>query len=202
LELIQKYIPIASQSKGQFSTTINLKGNLDQNMNLIMESLNGNGVFNSAGVQILNSPVFNKIKSVLSEDRLSDVRIEDFTSQFTIENGDLILKPFRTKIADQDATFQGRLNANNIIDMYISFIVNREALSTNIENTLAVLPGQQNIQRIPVDVSIRGLVKNPEVGIDLTQAKNMVKKEVGNASKKEIKNSLNKLGEGIKKFFK
>jgi hypothetical protein len=159
-------------------------------------------VFNSAGVQILNSPVFNKIKSVLSEDRLSDVRIEDFTSQFTIENGDLILKPFRTKIADQDATFQGRLNANNIIDMYISFIVNREALSTNIENTLAVLPGQQNIQRIPVDVSIRGLVKNPEVGIDLTQAKNMVKKEVGNASKKEIKNSLNKLGEGIKKFFK
>jgi hypothetical protein len=202
MQLLQKYIPIAAQSKGQFSTTISLRGMLDQNMNLIMESLNGGGIFNSYGVQILNSPVFNKIKSVLSEDRLSDMRIDDFTSQFTIENGDLILKPFRTKIADQDATFRGRLNASNIIDMYISFIVNREALSTNIENTLAVLPGQQNIQRIPVDVSIRGLVKNPEVGVDLTEAKNMIKKEVGKASKQEIKNAFNKVGEGIKKFFK
>jgi hypothetical protein len=202
LQLIQKYIPIAAQSKGQFSTTINLKGTLDQNMNLIMESLNGNGLFNSYSVQILNSPVFNKIKSVLSEDRLSDVRIDDFTSQFTIENGDLLLKPFKTRISGQDATFRGRLNSNNIIDMYIAFIINREALSSNIENTLSMLPGQQNIQKIPVDVSIRGIVKNPDVGIDLTQAKNMVKKEVGNASKQEIKNTLNKVGEGIKKLFK
>jgi hypothetical protein len=202
LQLIQKYIPIAAQSKGQFSTSIRLKGLLDQQMNLIPESLNGNGLFNSNSVQILNSPVFNKIKSVLNEDRLSDVKIDDFTSQFTIENGDLLLKPFKTKIADQDATFSGRLNANNIIDMYISFIINREALSSNIENTIAMLPGQQNIQRIPVDVSITGLVKNPDVGIDLTQAKNMVKKEVGNASKQEIKNTLNKVGQGIKKFFK
>jgi hypothetical protein len=202
LSLIQKYIPIAAQSKGQFSTTIHLKGMLDQNMNLIPESLNGNGLFNSYSVQILNSPVFNKIKSVLNEDRLSDVRIDDFTSQFTIENGDLLLKPFKTRISGQDATFRGRLNSNNIIDMYIAFVINREALSTNIENTLAVLPGQQNIQRIPVDVSITGMVKNPDVGIDLTQAKNMVKKEVGKASKQEIKNTLNKVGEGIKKFFK
>jgi len=202
LGLIQKYLPIAAQSKGQFSSGIRLNGTLDQSMTLIPASLNGTGVFNSNSVQILNSPVFNKIKSVLNESRLSDVRIDDFAASFTIVNGDLLLKPFKTKISGQDATFSGRLNSNNIIDMDIAFVINRDALSTNIENTLAILPGQKNIQKIPVDVTVKGLVKNPEVAIDLTQAKSMVKKEVKQASEKEIKNTLNKLGDGIKKLFK
>jgi hypothetical protein len=139
---------------------------------------------------------------VLKEEKLSDLRIEDFAASFTIVDGDLLLKPFKTKISGQDATFSGRLNSNNIIDMDIAFVINRDALSSNIENTLAILPGQKNIQRIPVDVTVKGMVKNPEVGIDLTQAKNMVKKEVKEASEKEIKNTLNKLGDGIKKLFK
>lgn len=202
LALVQKYLPIAAQSKGQFTSSIRLNGSMDQNMKLIPESLNGTGLFNSNSVQILNSPVFNKIKSVLKEEKLSDLRIDDFAASFTIVDGDLLLKPFKTKISGQDATFSGRLNSNNIIDMYIAFIINRDALSSNIENTLAILPGQQNIQRIPVDVTIKGMVKNPDVGIDLTQAKNMVKKEVKEASGKEIKNTLNKLGDGIKKLFK
>jgi hypothetical protein len=202
LQLVRKFIPVAAQSKGRFSTSIKLQGMLDQNMNLIMNSLSGTGLFNTFGVQILNSPVFNKIKSVLSEEKLSDLKIDDFTANFTIENGDLLLKPFKTRISGQDATFRGRLNTNDLIDMSIGFIINRDALSKNIENTLAILPGQQNIQKIPVDVTIKGIVKNPEVGIDLTEARKMVAKEVKNASKEEIKNTINKLGDGLKKLFK
>jgi hypothetical protein len=202
LPLIRKYLPIAAQSKGQFSTSFKLSGMLDDKMNLVTESLNGSGIFNSFSVQILNSPVFNKIKSVLDESKLSDVKIDDFTAQFTIENGNLLLKPFKTKLSGQEATFSGRLNANNVIDMNIYFIINRDALSQNIENTLAILPGQQNIQKIPVSVSVRGPVKSPEVGIDLSEAKSLVKKEVKNASRQEIKKAINKVGEGIKKLFR
>jgi hypothetical protein len=159
-------------------------------------------LFNSYNVEILNSPVFNEIKSVLNENRLSDMKIDDFTAQFTIENGNLLLKPFKTKISGQEATFTGRLNANNLIDMDINFIINRDALSQNIENTLAILPGQQNIQKIPIGVKVSGPVKSPEVGIDLSQARSMVKKEVKNASRQEIKDAINKVGQGIKKLFK
>jgi len=202
LKLVRSYLPVAAQSKGKFSTSLKLNGQLDQNMGLIMESLNGTGLFNTMNVQVVNSPVFNKIKTVLNEDKLRDLKIDDFAASFTIANGNLLLKPFTTRISGQEATFSGKLNANNLIDMNIAFIINRDALSENIENTLGVLPGQKNIQSIPVGVHISGPVGDPEVKIDLTDAKKIVRKEVGNATKEEIRNSVNKIGEGLKKLFK
>lgn len=202
LRLVRSYLPIAAQSKGRFSTSLRLNGLLDENMGLVMESLNGTGLFNSMNVQVINSPVFNKVKSVLNEEKLRDLKIDDFAASFTIENGNLLLKPFKTKISGQEATFTGRLNANNLIDMDISFMVNRDALSQNIENTLGFLPGQKNIQIIPVGINIKGPVNNPEVKVDLTDARKMIQKEVGNATREELRKSVNKIGEGLKKLLK
>ncbi len=200
--LIRNYLPIAAQSKGKFSTNLKLSGRLNENMDLIMGSLNGIGLINSQNLQVINSPVFNKIKSVLKDERLRDLKIDDFAANFTIENGSLLLKPFKTKVSGQEATFSGKLNAENLIDMQIGFIIQRDALSQNIENTLGVLPGQKNIQLIPVNVRILGPVNNPEVKVDLSEAKKLVRKEVGNATKEELKESINKIGEGLKKLFK
>ena len=202
LNLVRTYLPIAQQSKGRFSTTLNLKGQLDENMELIMPSLNGTGLFSSFNVQVLNSPVFNKIKSVLNEEKLRDLRIDDFTANFTIENGNLVLRPFETKVAGQQAVFAGRLNVENLIDMQIGFLINRDALSKNIENTIGFLPGQQNIQIIPVGIAIKGPVKDPSVNVDLSDAKALVKQEVKNATKEELQKTINRLGDGLRKLLK
>ena len=202
MDLVRKYLPIAAQSKGKFSTSLKLNGRLNETMDLMMGSLNGTGLINSQNLQVINSPVFNKVKSVLKDERLRDLKIDDFVASFTIENGNLLLKPFKTRISGQEATFSGKLNADNLIDMQIGFIVQRDALSQNIENTLGVLPGQKNIQLIPVDVYIKGPVNNPEVKVDLSEAKKMIRKEVGNATRDEIKESINKIGDGLKKLFK
>jgi hypothetical protein len=202
LNLVRTYLPIAQQSKGRFSTTLNLKGQLDENMELIMPSLNGTGLFNTFNVQVLNSPVFNKIKNVLNEEKLRDMRIDDFTANFTIENGNLVLRPFETKVAGQQAVFSGRLNVENLIDMQIGFLINRDALSQNIENTIGFLPGQQNIQIIPVGIAIKGPVKDPNVNVDLSDAKAMVKQEVKNATKEELQKTINRLGDGLRKLLK
>lgn len=202
LALIRKYLPIAAQSKGRFSTSLNLSGQLNEQMGMLMPSINGGGSLKSMNVQVVNSPVFNKIKSVLNEEKLRDMRIDDFTAQFTIENGSLVLRPFATKVAGQQAVFAGRLNVENLINMQIGFQIQRDALSKNIENSLGILPGQQNIQLIPVGIDISGPVNDPEVKVDLSDAKAMVTKEVKNATKEEIQKTINKLGDGLKKLLK
>jgi hypothetical protein len=202
LKLIRTYLPIAAQSKGRFSTSINLKGQLSENMELLMSSLNGSGLFQSFNVQVLNSPVFNKIKSVLNEEKLRDLRIDDFTANFAIENGSLVLKPFETKVAGQQAIFAGKLNVENIIEMQIGFLISRDALSKNIENTLGILPGQKNIQFIPVGIALTGPVGNPDVKVDLSDAKDMIRNEVKSATKEELQKSINRIGEGLKKLLK
>jgi len=202
LKLVRNYLPIAAQSKGRFSTTLNLKGQLSESMELMMPSLNGSGLFQSANVQVLNSPVFNKIKSVLNEEKLRDLRIDDFVANFTIENGNLVLRPFETKVAGQQAIFAGRLNVENLIEMQIGFLISRDALSKNIENTLGMLPGQKNIQMIPVGIAITGPVKDPEVKVDLSDATALVKQEVKNATKEELQKTINRLGDGLRKLLK
>lgn len=202
LGLVRNYLPIAAQSKGRFSTTLNMKGQLDENMKLNLASLNGNGLFQSFNVQVLNSPVFNKIKSVLNEEKLRDVRIDDFTANFTIENGSLVMRPFETKVAGQQAVFAGQLNAQNLISMQIGFLISRDALSKSIENTIGFLPGQQNINLIPVGVTINGPVGNPDVKVDLSDARDLVKQEVKNASKEELQKTINRLGDGLRKLLK
>ncbi len=202
LKLVRNYLPIAAQSKGRFSSNLNLKGQLSEGMELMMPSLNGSGLFQSANVQVLNSPVFNKIKSVLNEEKLRDLRVDDFVANFTIENGNLVLKPFETKVAGQQAIFAGRLNVENLIEMQIGFLISRDALSKNIENTLGMLPGQKNIQMIPVGIAISGPVNNPEVKVDLSDATNLVKQEVKNATKEELQKTINRLGDGLRKLLK
>lgn len=202
LGLVRTYLPIAAQSKGRFSTTLNLKGQLNEDMQLNLATLNGSGLFQSFNVQILNSPVFNKIKSVLNEEKLRDMRIDDFTANFNIENGNLVLKPFETKLAGQSAVFAGNLNAQNLISMQIGFLISRDALSKSVENTIGFLPGQQNIKLIPVGVTINGPVGNPDVKVDLSDARDLVKKEVKNASKEELQKTINKLGDGLRKLLK
>jgi len=200
LKLIRNYLPVAAHSKGRFSTTLNLKGRLEEDMALTPESLNGTGMLSTFSVRILNSPVFNKIKTVLREERLSDLRIDDFSASFTIENGNLLLKPFTTRIGGQQTTFSGKLNPSDLIDLHIAMVVEREALSENIEKTLGILPGQKNIREIPVALDITGPADNPEVRIDLSEAKALIKKEVRGATRDGFRNILERVGDSLKKI--
>ncbi len=200
LGLVRHYLPIAAHSRGRFGTYMAFSGKLGSDMKLIMSSLNGNGRFSTVGIQILDSPVFNQIKSVLSEERLRNVTIDDFTALFTIEGGNLLLPPFETRIAGQQAIFTGSLNTQNILQMQAAFLVNRNALSPNIERMIGLLPGQQNIQLLPVGFALNGPVKNPEVKVDLSEATAMVKNEVKNATREELQRTINRLGDGLRRF--
>lgn len=200
--LMSRYLPIASESQGKFNASFKLDGRLSDKMDLLIPSLNGNGLFMSKDVKLSNSATFNKLKGMLKEDLLKNISIEDFTANFTIENGNLILKPFKTKVSGQEATVFGRLNVDNLVDFRIDFNVQREALGKDVENVLGFLPGQKNIQVIPASVAIKGPVNNPDVNVDLTEAKQLVKKEVKEATKEELQKTINKVGEGLKKLLR
>lgn len=200
--LMSRYLPIASESQGKFNASFKLDGRLSDKMDLLIPSLNGTGLFMSKDVKLNNSATFNKLKGMLKEDLLKNISIEDFTANFTIENGNLILKPFKTKVSGQEATVFGRLNVDNLVDFRIDFNVQREALGKDVENVLGFLPGQKNIQVIPASVAIKGPVNNPDVNVDLTEAKQLVKKEVKEATKEELQKTINKVGEGLKKLLR
>ncbi|MDX8340348.1 AsmA family protein [Draconibacterium sp. IB214405] len=194
----RKLIPGAGNSTGKLSTSLGMKGQLSPQMGLIAASTNGKGSFTTSNVEIKDSPLFNQLSGILKKEKLKNVTIGDFTANLTVEDGNLLLRPFTTKVIGQETTISGSLNAESLLDMRLDFNVQREMFGPDIQKILAVLPGNEKITMLPAGVVLKGPVGDAKVNLDLSATQ----KAVTDATKDDLKNSLNKLGEGLKKLFK
>ena len=193
----QRMIPIGAQSQGKVNSTMKMKGQLTQSFIIIPSSVDGTGLFNTENLMISDSPFFKQLKGILLPEKLKNVEIEDFKANFIIENGNIDLKPFKTKVAGQETTVLGTLSAENLLNMRLDFNVNRDAFGTDIQNILSAIPGNQKITVLPAGVLVSGPVGKPEVNLDLSETR----KVITSAAKDGLQDSLNKLGKGIRKLF-
>lgn len=202
LTTFQRYVPIASRSQGKFTTQLGLSGIMNEKMDIVPTSLNGEGVLNTINLMIIESPVFNKIRGVIKKESLKNVKINDFAAKFQFEDGALKLNPFKTAIADQPTTISGSLSAAREINMTMDFVVSRDVLGSDITKGLDILPGSQNIQNVDASVVLSGSLTNPEVSLDLSKARAQIEQEVKKASTEQVKESAKKIGDELKKLFK
>ena len=193
----QKIMPVAGQSQGKISTVLKMKGQLTPDFKIMPTSVDGTGLLSTENLRIVDSPVFSQLKGILLPEKLKNVEIDDFTGNFVIENGNIDLKPFKTKVAGQETTVFGTLSAENLLNMKLDFKVNRNAFGNDIQNILSVIPGNKKIDMLPAGVIITGPVAKPEVKLELEEAR----KIVTSAAKSELQNSLDQLGKGLKKLF-
>lgn len=202
LSTFRHYLPIAAKSQGKFSTQFGLSGIMNEKMNLVPTSLNGNGLFNGQNLMIVDSPLFDQIRGIIKKEKLKNVKIDDFTAKFQFQNGQLTMNPFKTIVADQQATIYGTLSASREINLNLDFLVNREDLGTDINKGLDILPGSQNIKMIDASVILKGPVTKPAVSLDLSKARAEIEQQVKKATTDDIKESVKKLGNELKKLFK
>ena len=202
LTTFQRYVPIAAHSQGKFSSQLALLGIMNEKMNIVPTSLNGDGIINTHNLVITDSPIFDQIRGIIKEDKLKNVKINDFAAKFQFENGELKLNPFKTSIADQPTTISGSLSAVREINMSMDFIVSRDILGADISKGLDILPGTENIKTVEASVILKGSLTHPGVSLDLSKARTQVEQEVKKASIEQIKGSAKKIGDELKKLFK
>jgi thiamine biosynthesis protein ThiC len=195
-------LPVAAKSQGKISTQFGLSGVMNEKMRIVPSSLNGLGILNTKNLMIIDSPVFDQIRGIIKKEKLKNVKIDDFTARFQFENGQLRLNPVKTSIADQQTTIYGTLSASREINLNMDFVVNRDDLGADINKGLGILPGSQNIKTVEASVILKGQVTKPEVSLDLSKARAQIEQEVKKASMEEIKGSVKKLGDELKKLFK
>src|SRR5690606_19573765 len=138
--------------------TVKMKGQLTPMFKFIPSSIDGSGIFSTENLRIIESPIFKELKGILLPEKLKNVDIDDFKANFIIENGNIDLKPFNTKIAGQATTVLGTLSAENMLNMRMDFKVNRNAIGNDIQNILSVIPGTEKITILPAGVAISGPV--------------------------------------------
>jgi hypothetical protein len=195
---VRSIMPAASNSTGKLSSNLTFKGRLSPQLKLIPATANGVGSLSTKSLEINNSPIFNQLGGILKKEKLKNVKVDDFKANFTLSDGNLLLTPFTTRVIGQETKIAGSLNAESLLDMRFDFNVERELFGPDIQKILAVIPGNQKITMLPAGVLIKGPVGEPKVNMDLSATQ----KAVTEATKDDLKKSLDKLGEGLKKLFK
>jgi hypothetical protein len=200
LSTIRHFLPVAKESTGSFNSSVSLNGKLGNSYSPVFSTLNGGGLLTTKNIVLLEASLFKEIGKYFRKDLFKQVNVNDFTTNFKVEGGGLVVSPFNTNIAGQDVTISGKQTVTKDIDYRIDFKVNKTDLSPEVNNYIGFVPGAENISRYPIGINLVGTLDKPEVQVDLTEAKKLVetefKKKAGNAIQEAVKKF------GLDKLFK
>ena len=192
---LRKSIPVAMNCSGQVSAAMNFSSTLDKEMSPVMTTANGGGYLESKGILINDNPAMNQLASVMKNDELSRLSISKLKIDFKLENGNIIVEPFKTSFAGNPVTIYGNQTVDGQLDYTLSMNIDRKFFGKDIDNLLKSNPGSDNIKNLDIDAKVEGTLSKPVIKPDLSKAIKAVTK----AAEKELKGNLL---QGIQNLFK
>jgi uncharacterized protein involved in outer membrane biogenesis len=145
METVQKMAPIAKACTGKFNTSMTMKGELDQHMSPVMNSLTGQGTLQTKNVTIEDFKPLTEISSVLKMPRLAKAELEDVDLSYEFKDGKMFTKPFEVKLDRMAATISGSTAfADQAIDYTMKAKVPTDMFGPEAGQLVSGLLGQIN----------------------------------------------------------
>lgn len=194
LEFLHSIAPFANAINGKMSSSFKMHGGLDNNLLPDLQSISGNALAN-LDVDKLDpkkSKVLNLIDTKLSFIDLSKLDLKNIKTQFSVDNGTVQFKPF--KIASYDGIplqMSGTHNFNNQIDYKIKMDLPASYFGNSVSSLISNLSdSDQNNMKVPVTLSIGGLVNRPSIKTDMKSAASKLTKKIAKRQKEKLVNDL------------
>lgn len=174
---VQKLMPIGRFLSGSLSSSLNLHGNLDNDMEVDMSTLSGAGnLLLIEGVLSKFAPL-EKIASTLNVAQLHNITMKDIKAFFEFSNGKLLVKPFTVKVHGIEMEIGGLQAFDESIDYAVNMKLPRALLGTQGNQLINNLASAASSKGIPVNVGdvinlkldLGGTIKNPTIKTDLKQ---------------------------------
>lgn len=199
---MQRYLPIAKNTSGNLSADFDLSGKFDPTFEIIAKSLNGSGKISTQGVQLAKTETIEQLNLILKTEKLNKLYVDDFSADFQIKDGNVLVKPFQTKIAGQEVNVKGDILVDQTVNLNLNFNINKNDLNSNVANVLNVIPGANKIDIYPIGLNIKGDIQKPAVSPDLTDAKNLIAEELKKSAKENAGKVIDEVGSAIKGLLK
>ncbi|MFK7951592.1 MAG: AsmA-like C-terminal region-containing protein [Ekhidna sp.] len=171
-ETIQKYVPIAEQVQGKFSTDFNVNGLLGSDMMPLMDEINLLGLVNIAQATLEKGKFVEKLSAVASlkkgdsNEKSKAISVKDVLINAEIKDGSLFVEPFDLNVAGQKSTVSG----SNTLDGQLNYAMLMKDVSTGqignaLNSALSSVSGGKNLvsDKINLNIGIGGNYDDPEV---------------------------------------
>ncbi|MDR2131146.1 MAG: AsmA family protein [Odoribacteraceae bacterium] len=196
---IRASLPVAVHCQGKVSAVMRFAAGLDREMCPEITTMSGGGTLSASDILVNDNPALDELAALLHNEELSRLRISDLKIAFKMEQGNITVEPFTTKLAGQQVTMYGVQGATGAMDYTLSVTVPREHFGKEIEKLLAPIPGSARIKSVDIDVKIGGTLHKPTFTLDLSKVRKVVEK----ALKEQVEESIQKeIIKGIDKLFK
>jgi len=199
LELVKKYLPLARNGQGSFSSVLTLKSAVSKDWKIILEAITASGNLSTRDVRLERPQAIDQLQSLIQTQKIKDLSVKDFAAGFSIRDGNLIISPFKTELAQQPVTLGGTFNLAGKIDLRIDATLNRDLWAPGIEQLVSFIPGHQRVTKVDIGIDLKGDAKKPEVNFDKELITKQVLNQVKSSSPKEMEDAAKKL---INRFLK
>ncbi|MCD4694784.1 MAG: hypothetical protein K8S16_00980 [Bacteroidales bacterium] len=201
--VIAKYAPIAKKTSGDFSTKMNLRSELNQEMMPVYETMTGGGELATTQVTIKDVNTLNSISNTLKMDDIKRMVIDKILFQFEFVDGKILIEPFDIKFSDYTANLGGWTAMNQSIGYVMNMNIPRGKFGEEANQVLGNMVNQANAKganfslgdNILMDILIGGTLTNPEIKTALKESGENLVEDI----KEQVKQEIEKKKEEISK---
>lgn len=190
---VRKSVPVAANCEGRVSAAMKFSAALDRQMSPVMSTANGGGSLESPGILVRDNPAMKQLADILKNEELGRLSISRLKIDFSLENGNITVAPFRTAFAGNPVSIYGGQSADGRLDYTLSMTVDRKFFGRDIDRLLKSIPGSDNIRSLDLDAKVGGTLEKPVIKPDLTKAIKAVSKEAEKSLKGNVLQGLRQL---------
>ena len=139
LEIVEKIVPLFEKIEGDYTMALKCDMLLDSTMSPVLQSVNGGGNISSGNFKLSNLPALERLAKVVGNGAdLSTIAASEKTViSFTIENGNVVTKPFDIKLGKTKLTLSGLTGLDTKIDYNVAVTMPQMTLHGKIGGTFA-----------------------------------------------------------------
>lgn len=152
VESIQKFAPIFENLLGTYSMNLKFNTSLGESILQTLVGLTGSGAIQTSDVKVEGVGALTALSSALKTDALKSISTKDINLPFSIDNGQIITKPFSVNIGNGGVM---KLEGSTGLDQSINYkgtVTLPKSLSNNFINN--------------VPITIGGTFTSPKIGVD------------------------------------
>lgn len=199
--LFSKAAPIAEKTKGRFSTGFRLKGQLNENLQPVFNTLQGGGGLQSSRITIESVNLFNTLADRLGNEELRRIVTDGVNFSFEFINGRVFQKPFSFGHSGIDATLAGSIGFDQTLDYDLALVIPYEklgsAVTLQLQQLSAVAAGRGiNLTpgtKINIRAKIGGTALAPTIALDYRDFATNLRNEIMQSAAAELEKQKEQL---------
>ena len=201
LDMLSAIAPIAKTIEGKINSTIQVSGDLEDDMTPNLKSISGDllGQLLNTKVKPNNSKALSLLGSKVDFLDVSKLNLNEVSALFSFNNGAVSVNPFNMNYKDIGIQIGGKHGFDNSMNYDITFDVPVKYLGSAVTTALAQLTPKDaaTIKSIPINATLKGSFSKPNFSSNITNATTDLMKNILEKQKQSL---LNKGKDELKDF--